>query len=407
MTDSVQSETAGGRSGGDRGRIRLVHCIGTLKLGGTERQLTELICRLPRTRFDQSLILTQSERAEGLLADRVREAGCEIVPLAAGTRLRKWNPLSVLNLASVIMGARRQMRSHRAQVVHAHLYWSNVVGMLAARAAGVPVRITARRQLGLFKDGRAILQTLENGVNGFTTLVTVNSEAVRRDVLVREKLDAGKIRLIRNGVVLEDFRPGEPEPLRQELGIGEGERVLLTVANLQSYKGHEDLLRAVVGLGERAANVKVLLAGRDAGMQPRLEALAGELGLRDRALFLGARSDVPDLLALADVVVHPSHQEGFSNAILEAMTAGRPVVATDVGGNPEAVADGVNGLIVPPRDPEALGAAIGRLLEDEALRAAMGRAGRERIEREFTIEHTVAGHVRMYEELVAGIGGKS
>jgi glycosyltransferase involved in cell wall biosynthesis len=135
-------------------------------------------------------------------------------------------------------------------------------------------------------------------------------------------------------------------------------------------------------------------------MGTHLRALARELGLDPVVQFLGERRDVPALLAASDIAVHPSHEEGFSNSILEAMTAGLPLVVTAVGGNVEQVIENENGFLFPPRDAAALAAALEKLLADPALRRRMGEASRRRIETEFSIERTVAGTIAFYERLL-------
>jgi glycosyltransferase involved in cell wall biosynthesis len=377
--------------------IRLVHCIGTMRLGGAEKQLAELICRLPRDRFEQSLVLLQGG---GPLLDRVRASGCEVIELGYRQKFRKWDPRCYWTMARALWGFVRHLRRRRAQILHAQLFWANILGVVAGRLARVPVVITSRLQLSDYKFGRPMLQRIENAANRFTTAVFANSEAVRRDAIEHERIDPAIIRVIYNGVVLDDFHKADPDRLRREFALDDSALVVVAVANLHPYKGHDDLIRAVARLIDRHPNLRLLLPGRDQGARPGLEALVENLGVGDRVRLLGERSDIPDLMALADVVVHPSHQEGFSNAVLEGMMAGKPMVVTDVGGNPEAVRDGVNGYVVPPHDPETLGAAIGRLLDDPALRLRMGAASRERIEKEFAMDAMIRRFVDWYEELL-------
>jgi glycosyltransferase involved in cell wall biosynthesis len=187
---------------------------------------------------------------------------------------------------------------------------------------------------------------------------------------------------------------------RARLGVAADATVALYVANLLSYKGHEVLLEAMRTIVDRAPGAKLLLAG-EGPMRDAIEAKRRALGLDKNVVLLGVRSDVPALLAVADLVVHPSFQEGFSNAILEAMAAAKPVVATAVGGNPEAVVDGETGILVPPHDPVALANAMERLINEPVLAKKMGEAGRQRVIQEFRIEDAVARYAALYERLVA------
>ena len=182
--------------------------------------------------------------------------------------------------------------------------------------------------------------------------------------------------------------------LRQPGGLG------LLVANLIAYKGHADLLQALGRVRDDLPEGWVLLcAGRDDGPGDDLKAAATALGIGGGVRWLGERSDVPTLLACADIGLLCSHQEGFSNSILEGMAAGLPMIVTDVGGNPESVVDGVTGMVAPPRDPRALGDAILALARDPERRKAMGEAGRRRAVESFSLEACVARYERLYDTL--------
>ncbi|MBK8523307.1 MAG: glycosyltransferase [Betaproteobacteria bacterium] len=180
-----------------------------------------------------------------------------------------------------------------------------------------------------------------------------NSQAVVQDLL-DEGAPSG-VRLIYNGIDVGRFATGSArrgQTLRAELGFSDDRVVLTCVANLFPYKGHADLLAALALLGaEFSERSTLLLVGRDAGARAALEAQLVQLGLTERVRFLGERGDVPDLLAASDIGVLASHEEGFSNAVIEGMAAGLPMVVSDVGGNAEAVIDGECGHVVPARDP--------------------------------------------------------
>jgi len=379
-----------------RSKIRLVHCIGSLRLGGAEKQLAELICRLPRERFEQSLVLLQGG---GPLVERVRAAGCPVLELNYSQKFKKFDPRCYAAMGHALGRYIRHLRERRPHILHAQLYWANVLSVVAGRLARVPVIVTSRLQLSNYKFGRPMLQKIENVANRWTTAVFVNSEAVRRDVLAHEKIAPAKLKVIYNGVVLENFGRPDPEPLRREFEIQPGQIVLTAVANLHPYKGHDDLLRATASLIGKYPNLRVILPGRDQGMRSRLEELIKELKLEAAVRLIGERKDVPQILALADIVIHPSHEEGFSNSILEAMAAGKPLVVTDVGGNPEAVLDGRNGYVVPARSPQALAAALDSLIGNAELRERMGRASRQRIEEDFAIERMMERFIAWYESL--------
>jgi glycosyltransferase involved in cell wall biosynthesis len=169
------------------------------------------------------------------------------------------------------------------------------------------------------------------------------------------------------------------------------------IGHLSPVKGHADLIDAAARLA-RERRVKLFLIG-DGPLRPSLESRGASLGLGDGIVFTGVRADVAPLLAMLDVVVVPSHTEGMSNALLEAMAMGRAVIATAVDGNLDVVSDGVTGLLVPPRDPAALAAALVRLVDDPERARQMGRAARARIEEAFTLQAMVASHEELYRGL--------
>jgi glycosyltransferase involved in cell wall biosynthesis len=193
------------------------------------------------------------------------------------------------------------------------------------------------------------------------------------------------------------------ERTRSTLGIGQEKLVFVVVANLIPYKGHDDLVAAFARIADRLPDWVCLCAGGGAKRAEALAERAQAAGLGLRVRFLGPRDDVPDLLAAADLAILPSHEEGFPNAAIEAMAAGLPLIATRVGGIPEAVVDGLTGVLVSPHEPDALAGAILRLATSPETRSAMGAAGRVRAREEFGLEKCVGRYATLYERLIAGV----
>lgn len=378
-------------------KIRIVHCIGTLRRGGSEHQLVQLIERLPKDRFEQSVVVIFEE---GPLAERVRAAGVPILNLGYAPEHSKADPRFWLRLKSVIAKYTEYLRGEHPDIVYAKLFWANVLSVAAGRRAGIDSIITSRVQLSDYKQGKAWMQWVENHANKRTSVVVSNSDAVRQDTLKHEKIDSEKIRLIYNGIDLSKFDTarGKRDPLRAELGIPDRAVLLIVVANLHPYKGHVDLIRAMAAMPEDA-NVHAIFPGRDMGERKTLERQIEELGLASRVHLLGERNDVPELLQASDIAIHPSHQEGFSNAILEAMTARLPVIATAVGGNVEQVESGATGYLIQPADSSIMAKRISELVSDEPLRKQMAEAGRARVEKLFSTEAMVQNFVHLFEEL--------
>jgi glycosyltransferase involved in cell wall biosynthesis len=208
-----------------------------------------------------------------------------------------------------------------------------------------------------------------------------------------------RLLVIPNGISLEDVPPADPAEARAILGLSADTLVMGTVGRLQPVKGTRYLLEAFTQLAAVHEDVVLLLVG-DGPERASLQVLAQQLGIAKSVRFLGDRQDVSRCLHTMDVFVLPSIWEGMPNAALEAMAVGLPVVATAAGGTPEVVVDGVTGLLVPPRDPDALARAVARLLRDSDLRRTMGQAGRVRAKQRFSIEETVRRTEELYTTLL-------
>ena len=303
-------------------------------------------------------------------------------------------------MARVVARFVRHLRRQRPHILHGQLYWANILSVVAGRLSGVPAVVTSRLDLG-DEGAPPVRRLIQDGANRLTTAIFANSHAVVQAVLSRERVAATKIKVIYNGVAVDEFRTGVDHDLRRRLDIAERDLVVMVVAALRPSKGHEDLLRAAALLRPKYPQLRLVLAGRDGRIRPQLDAVIRELSMDGAVRLLGERTDIPALLRIADIVAHPSHQEGFSNAILEAMAAGRPLVVTRVGGNPEAVTDGREGFLVPPRDPAALANALDTLMADDALRQRMGTLARQRVETAFPMDRMISSFSERYEDLAA------
>lgn len=215
-----------------------------------------------------------------------------------------------------------------------------------------------------------------------------------------EHVPEARTRLIHNGIPALPV-PDPDRDVRAELGIRPDQPVVGVVAVLRPQKSLDVLLRASRRLRDEFSELRVLIVGGDGEEEQRLRGIADALGLGDTVSFLGARADVPDLVGIFDVAALSSDFEGTPLSVMEYMSAAKPVVATRVGGVPDIVVDGETGLLVEPQDPEALAAAITELLRDPVRAAHMGVAGRERRDREFSIEATARKVEALYEELYA------
>ena len=374
--------------------VKILYVIGTLGLGGSEKQLVALARGLDRSRF---LPIVFCLAATGPLVADLEEAGVET--RCFGLRgLKVWrNPIQV---ARYLLAFLADLKKEKPEMIHGFLFHAYVLGAFAGRIAGIPIVIASRRSLSHFKVGRPHYPLVERLANRVTDLIVANSEAVKQDVVRQEKVRSSKIRVIYNGINPSMCNVPADAGLRASLGIPEKAKVVGVVANLIHYKGHRFFLQACQEIKVKHSEVKFLLIG-DGPCKGELEAFAQELGLEKDVLFLGGRQDIPQLLALMDVAVLPSLEEGFPNAVLEAMAAGKPVVASRVGGVPEAVVHGETGLLIPPEDQAALAEAICWLLVHPTEAGRFGEAGRRRVAERFNLSTMVRQYEAVYERLVA------
>ncbi|HUB10278.1 MAG TPA: glycosyltransferase [Myxococcales bacterium] len=363
--------------------------IHTLNLGGAEGQLVELLRTLDRSRFAPSLVTFRAEGANlgPLTSLGIRPVGFELPP----SLLRPAVVRTVVRLAGFC-------RRERIDVLHAQDFYTNLVAVPAARLAGVPCLVS---RLDLCHWYGGLKRQAVAAVSRAANRVWVNAEAVRRLVVREDGVHPQNVELIRNGIDLARFDDAarRPSPDALELTGGGLGPCIIHVANMNhEVKGQEDLLVAVARVARERPGLRLLLVG-DGPLRPRWERRAAELGLAVQTRFAGRRTDVPSLLARATVAVSASHAEGLSNAVIEAMAAGLPVVATAVGGNGELVRNGVDGWLVPPRFPSVLADRLAAVLREPGRAAEMGRNGRARVAAMLPLERMVGAFEALYERL--------
>jgi glycosyltransferase involved in cell wall biosynthesis len=382
--------------------VRVLQFVSVFAIGGTERQVVNLAQGLDRSRFD--LHFACFDRCGAFLGD-IEATGSPLTEyridcLYSGKTLRQQ-----LRFA-------RNLRQHRVDVVHAYGFAANTFAVPAARLAGARAIVASIRDTG--DHLTPAKRRAQRMACRLADAVLVNADAVKRQ-LIGEGYAADRISVIGNGITLSRFgHGGEDGRLRRELGLVDGAPLVAVFSRLNRLKGIEYFLEAAAVVAGRFPQARFAVVGEDpilhagaivSGPYKReLVAYAARLGIGDRVTFTGFRLDVPKLLAEVAVSVLPSLSEGLSNAILESMAAGVPVVATAVGGNPEAVQDGVTGLLVPPRDADSLARAISTLLEDRDLAARLGRAGRQRVVERFSDERMVRETEQFYLALLSRKG---
>lgn len=375
--------------------------VGTLQVGGSERHISSL-ARALRSRGRQISIYCLS--GTGPLRAELESGGVTVLlpPVDRGTATRSLF-IRMLRLSLAAAGLLAVLLRRRPRIVHFFLPEAYITGAPLAVLAGLRPRVMSRRSLNHYQVRRPVLGRMERQLHRFMDAVLGNSASVVRD-LKNEGVSPRRIGLIYNGVDVSRLAPKtDRAAMRASLGLSQATLTLTIVANLIPYKGHRDLLEALArAKPSLPADWRLLIVGRDDGIQKDLEVLAERLGVAPHVSFLGPRTDVPDLLGASDVGLLCSHEEGFSNSVLEGMAAGLPMIVTNVGGNAEAVIDGESGLVVPARDPQRLSEAIVTLAQDAALHARLGAGARRRVETHFTDEKCVEAYEAFYRGLLAG-----
>jgi glycosyltransferase involved in cell wall biosynthesis len=353
-------------------------------IGGSEHHLLTLLSRLDHSRFSPYLLVLEdpARPCPGFLA---KIAGASIphgvVPIA-----RHIDPALPARLVA-------RFRRWRPDIVHTHLLHADLFGIPAARLARVPAVVSTKHNDDPFRHG--VVGKVDWALSRMADRVIVISDHLRRFYRDVEGLPAEKLTRIHYGLEADGV-PADGAAVRREFRLAPEAPLAGVVARLEEQKGHRYLLEAFVRVRAAVPGARLLIVGLGP-LRPALERQAATLGLADAVIFTGFRDDVDRIMAALDLFVLPSLWEGFGLVLLEAMRAGKAIVATAVSAIPEIVADGHTGVLVPPSDADALAAAIVRLLRSPELRGMMGRAGRERLQAEFGVERMVEQTSEIYE----------
>lgn len=370
----------------------VLYVVGTLELGGAEKHILSLARGLKEKGWQPEVFAfrTGGPLEKALLSHKIPVHGK--LPPPKGQRSRGIFPFRTFSaVITSLWSVFRTVRSRRPDIVHFFLPEAYVLGGIGTLFMLKPRKIMSRRSLNFYQKKKFLCGALERFLHARMDRITGNSRAVVQQ-LQEEGVKPTKLRLIYNGI---SFPPSRSRPSASRSKSRAGLRMVVT-ANLIPYKGHADLFLALGGIRKKLPeNWELLLAGRDDGLRPELEALAVRMGIAARVKFLGSVSNVNEILASSHLGILCSHEEGFSNAILEYMAAGLPVVATRVGGNSEAVVHGVTGLLVPPKNPRMLGEAL-LALTGPRRREKMGRAGMVRVRARFSLERCLNNYEKLY-----------
>jgi glycosyltransferase involved in cell wall biosynthesis len=349
--------------------------------GGAERVISNLASSLDPERFRAILCLFRpgwiQERSES------RGVGTHIIPTHGMTDWR-W-----------ALRFNRLLRQEQVDLIHAHEFDANVQGTFVAAMSGVPLVGTVHGKNYFWEKFRR--RVAYRWVSRRATMVAV-SQNLKEFVMEKVGISPDRIKVIYNGVdALPYCDRTDVEQCRKELRIPQNDHLVGVVGNLYPVKGHQYLIDGIPAVLKKCPNTSFVFAGRGQ-LEPELKEQVHRLGLDKRVHFLGLRQDIPRILAMLDVFVQPSLSEGLSMAILEAMIAGKPVVATQVGGNPELVLEGETGFLVPPRDSQALASSLVTLLTNKEQAAQLAEKGKSRAAGQFSLETMVRAYQALYDE---------
>ncbi len=417
--------------------LLLADCLASLE-GGAERQIYELARRLDKNNY--SITIASLDCIGTPPRKEIESIGC---------RLEIFKVKRIYGLSGFCQGIRffNFLRSEKIDILQTYHFSSDIWGTFWGHLAGVKVIISNRRDMGFWRKRHHVLAY--RLINGWVSKIMVVAEAVKKIVMETEGVPEEKIEVIYNGVELieeinfnandrglsrrpkgvgiptetsghADDRRWNPQQsvldsrpsalkehinsqhdYRAEFGISPTDIVILHTANLRSVKGHAYLIEAFAEIVKAHRNVKLILIGADE-LSGALQRQVENLGIKDKVLFTGSRKDAREILMIADICVLPSLSEGMSNAILEYMAAGKPVVATKVGGNPELVEDDVTGILVEKENVDQLTSAMLTLIHDATVRKQMGKSGLERVFQKFSMDKMVSHYQAVFNRCLKG-----
>ena len=352
-------------------------------LGGGERIVLKLAALLPRYGYRASILTFSADPS----SPAFESAQCPIYLL----------PLQRTYDSNALKGAfalRRFIKQQKVQIVQTFFESSDIWAGFVTKSLSNAKLIWSRRDMGILRGRKH--EVAYRLMGGLPDAVFAVSELVRQHCIEVDHIDPDRVQTVYNGLDLADWDISAQSTSQRD------KLLVTTIGNISHVKGHDLFIRAAAAIAPRFPNVRFSIAGGvlEPSYFEELQTLVRNLNLEDRFHFAGGITDLREHLSAADIFVLPSRSEGFSNAIVEAMAASLPVVATNVGGNAEAVRHGVTGLIVPTEDSSALAAAISQLLTDPAKAKSMGAAGKQRVAERFTTDAMMMQTTQAYRKLL-------
>lgn len=369
-----------------RRKINILHLVNGLAIGGAEKKLLDLVRSTDKEKYN---VVVCSVGQGGPLQKEFEKLNLKVIVF------RKKFAFDF----SLIFKVARLIREEHIDIVQTTLLYADLIGAIAAKIAKVPIVISWETVSHGANDCLRVKLRHKLGYRfamKFVKKIVAVSNETRDSIIKSRGIQSDKLLTIHYGVDLRKYNGADGATNKKELGISGDAPVIGIVARLEEVKGHKYFVQAIPKLIEKFPNIKCILIG-DGSLRKSLETQVEELNLKSCFHFLGFRDDVQAWLNAMDIFVLPSISEGLPNVVLEAMACKKPVIATAVGGIPEAVIDGVTGSLIPPRDSDAIAQAISKLLENDKLTEELGSKSRLRVEEEFSLEREVSEFEKLYE----------
>ncbi|MCL5290231.1 MAG: glycosyltransferase family 4 protein [Bacillota bacterium] len=372
-------------------RIKVLHVVRPAA-GGMKNHLINLIQYTDQTRFDVAVACPPNTA----LWDELAALGVRTIPISLVGEISPTRDYAAVH--SLV----KYLHQSGTTILHAHSSKGALVGRLAAMLARTPVVIFTAHNSIFYEEWpgwkKKLFATVEKFLARFTDKIITVSDALKQELMEWEGLPAKQLTTIYNGIEADKFNiKADTKAIRRSLKIPDLGPVVGTIARLAPQKGISHFLKAASLLKEYQVNFLVV---GDGPLMETLKQEASELGLQNRVLFAGRREDIAEILSILDIFVLPSVTEGLPLTVLEAMAAGKPVVATRVGGVPEAIVEGKTGLVVAPKDPEALAVALAGLMGERDRLLRMGANGQKHVVEKFTVKMMVDKTMDLYQQLL-------
>ncbi len=374
-------------------RLKILFVIDNLEFGGGERVFAQIINGLSSERYETFLASNPSEELYQSITNK--EVHC--IPLDFSKRI---NLSLFIKLTKII-------KDERIDIVHCQGGRSNFYARVATKLSGSAKYISTIAtpvegyNVSFFR--KIFYCFLDRFTERFVDQFIVVSDILKKRMIIEHKIPPEKVAKIYNGIEIHHYSPNEEHEhsnkIRNEFNLNTNVIIVGAIGRLVWEKGFEYLIKCLRDVLKEQTEVKAMFVG-DGPLRKNLEVLSSQLGIEDKTIFAGFRSDIKEILSAIDILVIPSLLEGFPMVTLEAMAMAKPIIATHIGGITEQISDGVEGVLVPPRDADALAKAIKKVIENKELAHSLGSAARKRVEKEFTVEKMIIETEKVYQSLI-------